>query len=487
MGYIICIIGPSGRLRNPLQNTELTIGPTLKDMNTWKADHTPRRANLRPILIGQTLSRSLLNLVSLAERIPTKDWRALWDAREADAFRKPATAYLLFFGSLYIAHLLLIDLPSRKEPIGLYIGYRLGLAILAFICAFFTHFPSPNLSGYLLRLPLAVAALNFGYWQAESMVWRSDVPFGYSVYIPVVSSLFLRISPAGTAIFLVLAFTLAIPAWLSRPDELRFILSAALVGLASAVAFRTRMISELEAFIAQQRYLSAEAEKQLALVRLSEQVAHDIRSPLAALEVATLEFHGNPSVANSLVTKATKRIHSIMEDLLSRNQASRSAYSCVALPMIEEIITEKRAVLERQHSLAFDLQVSESASTVCICVEPTTFKRVLSNLIDNAVEALSGHGNITVSVWTNSTQLFIAIKDDGKGIPPELVDRIGTRGFSTKQDNHNNSVRGLGIYHARQSIQAWNGELSISSSFGEGATVTLTLPLSVTPPGFALA
>ncbi|MEG6584149.1 sensor histidine kinase [Dendrosporobacter sp. 1207_IL3150] len=98
-------------------------------------------------------------------------------------------------------------------------------------------------------------------------------------------------------------------------------------------------------------------------------------------------------------------------------------------------------------------------------------KQVLLNLLRNAVEATSEGGNILVTLGKHDQNIVITVKDTGVGIPPEILTRLGTPFFTTKE-----SGTGLGLSVCFSIIQQHGGKIEINSDIGEGTKVEITLP-----------
>ncbi len=98
---------------------------------------------------------------------------------------------------------------------------------------------------------------------------------------------------------------------------------------------------------------------------------------------------------------------------------------------------------------------------------------VLGNLIENAMDALSGYdnGTITVSFHFHDDMLHCTASDDGPGIGPDVQDHIYRRGFSTK-----GSGRGIGLYLAKQGVEKLGGGIEFESEPGVFTQFTITLP-----------
>jgi len=216
-----------------------------------------------------------------------------------------------------------------------------------------------------------------------------------------------------------------------------------------------------------------EIQHEAARFQLAKQVAHDIRSPLSALRMITKVVSEIPVEKRQVLEAATQRISEIADSLLKSEESSVA----VRLDdLIRSVVFEKRA------SLA-DNQVSiiiEDSKTLCdklACVNESQFKRVISNLIDNGVEALGGKGQVSVGLESLESQIRIIITDSGRGIPHNLLPRLGRQKLSFGKPRGN----GLGLSHARSYIEACGGSLTFESAEGLGTLVTITLPQAPGP------
>ena len=104
--------------------------------------------------------------------------------------------------------------------------------------------------------------------------------------------------------------------------------------------------------------------------------------------------------------------------------------------------------------------------------------RALTNLIENAIQAMPGRGTLTVTASAVDAGVAIVFRDTGTGMEPEAVRRAFEPYFSTKT-----AGSGLGLANARRNVEACGGTIEISSTSGAGTTMTVTLP--VAPPAGA--
>ncbi len=105
--------------------------------------------------------------------------------------------------------------------------------------------------------------------------------------------------------------------------------------------------------------------------------------------------------------------------------------------------------------------------------DETALRRVLVNLIENARDALGGQGYIELSTRLGESCVQIQVRDNGCGMPPEVLEKATMPFFSTKRAHGT----GLGLAIADGVLKRHNGRLSIDSLEGQGTTITLDLPV----------
>lgn len=234
--------------------------------------------------------------------------------------------------------------------------------------------------------------------------------------------------------------------------------------------------------------LRAEQRTLQQIRRLQTQVAHDIRSPLAALSVAvnTLQ-EGAPEESRRILRSAAGRIRDIANDLVEEKLLAAQDDRTPDAPtvhllssLIEDVVSEK--CIQRSATMGVQIEplLGRKTYDLFVAVSAPELKRALSNLIDNAVEAIKGAGKVTIRVTTDGLQIVLSVSDNGEGISEEIRTRLGERGFTHGKSNGN----GLGLYHARAAIEKWGGRLSINSTVGAGTTVEIRLPRALAPAWF---
>ena len=230
---------------------------------------------------------------------------------------------------------------------------------------------------------------------------------------------------------------------------------------------------------------------------IAAQVAHDIRSPLAALDSVMKDGPQFPESQRLIMRSAATRIRDIANNLIEKNREFRAAGAgtgaaaaetaaaepaSVALlsSLLDPLITEKRVQSGAKAGVEIDARLDAASYGLFAEVQPAEFKRVLSNLINNGVEALDAKGAVTVRLAREDDDILLTVEDNGKGIPSETLARLGQRG-----ETHGKAGgTGLGLYHARIRVQAWGGSLDIRSEPGKGTTVAIRLPQAPPPVWF---
>ncbi len=272
-----------------------------------------------------------------------------------------------------------------------------------------------------------------------------------------------------------LRFILRLPAAIERA----FLFFALLQGLLISLLIRSTRRFEQQKWAEQARWAA-----------MAAQVAHDIRSPLAALDAVVSDLLYFPEEKRDLIRSAVGRIKDIANDLLSRNKASsieggtpvkahNGTNAGIQLSStIDRLISEKRLQYRSRLGLVIDsAHIDSSAYGIFSVLDPVELSRVLSNLINNSAEAISGGGRIEVALTGDSDWVFIAVKDNGSGIAPEVLPVLTRRGGTFGKSDG----AGLGLFHARETIEHWGGSISVASTPGQGTVVTLKLPRSEMP------
>lgn len=233
-------------------------------------------------------------------------------------------------------------------------------------------------------------------------------------------------------------------------------------------------------------------EKQKALLeqeekfrKLANQVAHDIRSPLASLLMIVKSCAHIPESERIALREAAIGIGDIANHLLEqykKNEPDSIETEESKLLLVSSALLELLTAKKYQYKklpVKFDWHFEEHTQFVFIKTQVSAFKRMVSNLINNAVDALEGaNGTISLHLTATDEVVTISIQDTGKGMPPELIAKIMNKISITagKKDGH-----GIGLTQVWETLDQNQGEMHIVSKAHKGTTITLTFPKMEAP------
>ena len=225
-----------------------------------------------------------------------------------------------------------------------------------------------------------------------------------------------------------------------------------------------------------------------ALGEIAAQVAHDVRSPLAALDMVVKEVGSSfPEDMRVMIRMAIGRIQDIANNLIEKNREqlvrgqNQEEFGVQLLSsLIDSLISEKRMQFRSKIGVEIENKLTAESYGLFAKIQPVEFKRLLSNLINNAVEACSDRGKITISLSGHSETVAVYVQDDGKGIPSEILANLMNRGETYDKEGGS----GLGLYHARKSLEEIGGSLRLESTIGKGTRAIISLPRQKHPEWF---
>jgi len=250
----------------------------------------------------------------------------------------------------------------------------------------------------------------------------------------------------------------------------------------------TIVSTKKELFLAQKEI--QEQSRKAVLGEIASQVSHDIRSPLAALDMAIKDIGELPEETRLIIRHSVSRIRDIANNLLSKNRNQNTTNNeappeqkietVLLSSLIESLVSEKRMQFRSKLGIQINFDLNEESYGLFAKVEARELKRIISNLINNSVEAFEDDGEIKLTLKSLNDQIEIQVKDNGKGIPPEVLKKLGQKGesFGKKEGN------GLGLYHARTTLESWGGGLKFESMVGAGTSITVTLSKTTAPIWF---
>jgi PAS domain S-box-containing protein len=225
------------------------------------------------------------------------------------------------------------------------------------------------------------------------------------------------------------------------------------------------------------------ARKLETFERLVKTIAHDFNNLLGSVSVSLSLFDSDDTLPadskNDL--RSANQAALLAADLMKQFGSFFNESSMVKTPCdIAQIIREAAGIVKCGARIQFRIGFLGALPPVYGIRQQLT--QVFLNLFINARQAMDNSGSIIVSGRSSSVQndVTVVIRDTGRGMTKEVMDRIYEPNFTTKKGG-----KGLGLAIVSSIIKSHNGTISVSSAEGAGTTFTITLPASASVPTFA--
>ncbi len=206
-----------------------------------------------------------------------------------------------------------------------------------------------------------------------------------------------------------------------------------------------------------------------SLFQFSRQFSHDIRSPIGAISAVIKNSLSLPLKEKKLLESTILRIENLAETLLSESR--RKLVRPVKISELEQLTID---LIQEWDAKKNRVSLSSDISEGSVLAHPVLFCSILSNLVNNSIDATTDSANPNISIRLNSTSsLFtLDVVDDGIGMSQEFIQVTLNSGFSNKSNGN-----GIGLSSAKVLISSWNGSFEISSEKGKGTKINISLPI----------
>jgi two-component system NtrC family sensor kinase len=223
--------------------------------------------------------------------------------------------------------------------------------------------------------------------------------------------------------------------------------------------------------------------KLASLGELATGLAHEINNPLATLTAEhtnvadVLEESDLPAAVRSAVATSLERCRRqvarcgrITARMLQFGRQSGTVLRPASLgPLVGEI---GDMLGRRVRAAGATLRAAVEPDLPPVWLDPDELEQVLVNLVNNAMDAVSAGGTITISAARDGDALQLAVSDDGCGMPPRDLARVFQPFFTTKPAGRGT---GLGLSVVYGIVQGWGATVSAESAVGKGTTMTIRL------------
>ncbi|MDR0926684.1 MAG: PAS domain S-box protein [Ignavibacteria bacterium] len=226
-----------------------------------------------------------------------------------------------------------------------------------------------------------------------------------------------------------------------------------------------------------------QADKLVLLGQLSAGVAHDIRNPLAAvnlnLQLLKRSIPDGSADHNyiDVALQGVERIHRIVEVSLNFSKPTVIEEANVNMNSIIPTVLDMTASAIKKKDITVEILLDENLSEVS--ADAKQLQQVFINLITNAADAIKNTGILKIKTYTEQPQrsgergfAVVAVSDNGCGIPEEDLTKIFNPFFTRKADG-----TGLGLPITQRILHQHGGVVDVESVFGEGTTFYVKLPV----------
>ncbi len=216
-----------------------------------------------------------------------------------------------------------------------------------------------------------------------------------------------------------------------------------------------------------------------------ENLSHELRSPMTIVrgyaevldsgELGALSPEQQQAV--SVIARRVRMLSDMVEDimLILETEANPPEPQPVSLSELAGSIVEDFRVEAGRAGLVIHADMVPAPP---VKGNPIYLRRVLDNLVANAIKFTPAGGAITVRVRPHENEVVVEVSDTGIGIPPDQQERIFERFYQVRRGTHRRQGGvGLGLALVKEIVEAYGGRVSVQSRQGRGATFTVSLPV----------
>ena len=216
------------------------------------------------------------------------------------------------------------------------------------------------------------------------------------------------------------------------------------------------------------------------LGRLAAGLSHEIRNPLGTLflhiDLLEEEYRDPSPESPTLIPQTFSEIRTALTRL---DELVQDYLSLVRVSTIELNVQDMGAAVQawaaelesRAAQQGVTIQLEGHATVGPLAFHPSTLRRAVLNVVQNAIEAMPQGGTLTLECARTAREVHLRVRDSGIGMPAEQMLRIFEPLYTTKPGG-----TGLGLYIVREILVAHEGRVTVESVEGQGTTFTFTFP-----------
>jgi len=230
--------------------------------------------------------------------------------------------------------------------------------------------------------------------------------------------------------------------------------------------------------------MSTELARSTKLRRqMTADIAHDLRTPLSVLlgyseALADGKLEVTPDTF-AVMHREAQHLSRLVDDLKTLSLADAGELPLnpqeIAPQLLLDRAVEAHRVKANRKNVTLITRPAQGLPSIMVDVD--RMAQVIGNLVDNALRYTSNGGEIVVAAEESSGQILLSIKDNGVGIPEDILPKIFDRSYrGDKSRQLKDGEAGLGLSIAKSLVEAQGGSISVASVLGEGATFTIHFP-----------
>jgi len=211
--------------------------------------------------------------------------------------------------------------------------------------------------------------------------------------------------------------------------------------------------------------------------RLAAQIAHQIKNPLAiinnaaySLQRAFQEGKGTGEQQIQIIREEVERSDRIITQLMGYAQLAEGQVE--KLDPAQELERAIEGVFPAGTNYDVEIERDYAPALPLLLMQRGHLSEILSNLLQNAREAVNGDGYIKVSAQPGpESSVLLTVSDNGAGIPKDRLEKIFQPYFSTKEKG-----TGLGLSIVKHNTEIYGGSVKVESELGKGSRFMIQLP-----------
>jgi signal transduction histidine kinase len=269
------------------------------------------------------------------------------------------------------------------------------------------------------------------------------------------------------------------PSGIENPTE-PVLLRVFLLLLMTACCYGVEVLFDKQRRVEEEGREAAQRQQQLESAgRLAAEIAHQLKNPLGIINNAAFTLQRTVKEGKTItqqiqiIREEVERSDRIITELMGYARLVEGRVE--RLDVAEELEAALRQVFPDGVSFNVRIQRDYARALPPLMVQRSHLSLIFVNLLQNAREAMNGHGTLALTAHPGDPfTVVVTIADTGPGIPPEEMDKIFEAHYSTKEKGS-----GLGLAIVRHNTELYGGKVKVESELGKGTKFTLDFPARI--------